>query len=172
MSDNSHFGGGQRTPGGILEVPEPLPAGFVRLAELVSSTIERQLGYFRNERVVVFGYCPGGGEVIWRDGSSSGFGAGGWRVFLEEISPLAARMGVKLGDLESIGTHVLLMDRLTGDVYGVPRDLAEATLARFYGTPTPNRPCLCTLGNCATCPVGDCAMSAAFRGVKPAPKRQ
>jgi hypothetical protein len=170
MSNTVHCGAGQPTLGKMLELPEFLPSEFVRLAELVSSSIERPLGYFRNERVVVFGYCPGGGEVIWRDGSSSGFAAGAWRVFLEEISPLAARRGVKLGDLTSIGTHVLLMDRLTGAVYGVPRELAEATLASVYGTPRPRRPCLCTLMNCAACPVGTCALSAAFRGEKPAAK--
>jgi hypothetical protein len=136
--------------------PAPLPADLVKLVELRAASIERSLGYFRNERFVIFGYCPCGGEVIWKDGHCSGFGAGGWRIFLDEISPLAARYNVSVGDLNSAGTHVLLMDRLHRAIYATPRQIAEEFLACIYGIPPPRRPCLCAPLDCAICPVRTC----------------
>ena len=47
-----------------------LPPSFVEIIELRGASIEGRLGYFRPERFVIFGYCPGGGEVIWKDGHS------------------------------------------------------------------------------------------------------
>jgi hypothetical protein len=131
----------------------PPPPDAIDLPELRGASIEHRLGYFGDEPVVVFGYCPGGEEVIWKDGRSSGFGTGGWRTFLQECAPLAARRGASLGDLTSVGTHVLLMDRLRGRVFAVPRQSAEDFLARVYGLPPPTRPCLCALTDCAACPL-------------------
>jgi len=134
--------------------PAPaLPANAVELVELRGASVEHRLGYFRDAPFVVFGYCPGGGEVIWRDGESSGFGTGGWRMLLYDIAPRAARQGVNLGDTTTAGTHVLLMDRVRGAVYGVTRDEAEAFLGRVYGVPVRTRRCLCALMNCDDCPL-------------------
>ena len=131
----------------------PPPPGAIELPELRCASIEHRLGYFGDDAVVVFGYCPGGGEVIWKDGRSSGFGTGGWRAFLQEFAPMATRRGASIGDLTSVGTHVLLMDRVGGVVYAVPRESAEDFLARAYGLPLPTRPCLCALMDCAACPL-------------------
>ena len=131
----------------------PLPANAIELVELRSASIEHRLGYFGDQPFVVFGYCPAGAEVIWKDGRSSGFGTGGWRAFLQEFAPLAARYGATIGDLNSVGTHVLLMDRIRRATYAVSRESAEEFLARVYGLPRPTRRCLCSLMNCAACPL-------------------
>ena len=133
----------------------PPPEDSVELLELRGAAIAHRLGYFGSERIVIFGYCPGGGEVVWKDGRSSGFATGGWRVFLPEIAPLAALLGADLGDLSRVGTHVLLMDRGDGKVYAVRREAAEAFLARTCRIPPPSRPCLCALA-CGTCPIRGC----------------
>jgi hypothetical protein len=130
----------------------PLPPDAIELPELRGASIEHRLGYFADEPVVVFGYCPGGGEVIWKDGRSSGFGTGGWRAFLQEFAPLVTSRGASAGDLTSVGTHVLWMDRPRGTVYAVPRQSAEEFLARAYGLPPPTRLCLCAQMDCAACP--------------------
>ena len=133
--------------------PARLPPNAIELIELRSASIEHRLGYFRDQPFVIFGYCPGGGEVIWKDGRSSGFGTGGWKIFLQEVAPLAARRGASIGDLTSVGTHVLLMDRIRGAIYAVPRESAEDFLSQAYGLPQPTRQCLCALMNCAACPL-------------------
>src|SRR6185312_11333860 len=145
----------------------PLPPGIIELAELHSVSIDRQLGYFRDERFVLFGYCPGGGEVVWKDGHSAGFGTGGWRTFLEEIAPLANRLGCSLGSATSAGTHVLLVDRARGTVYVAEREPAEEFLARIYGIPPPTRRCLCALMDCATC-LARRGIDAGAEGLRPA----
>jgi hypothetical protein len=129
----------------------PLPRDAIELPELRGASIEHGLGYFGDEPFVVFGYCPGGGEVIWKDGPSSGFGTGGWRAFLQEFAPMAARRGASIGGLSSVGTHVLLMDRIGGEVFAVPRESAEEFLARAYGVPPQTRRCLCAMPDCAAC---------------------
>jgi hypothetical protein len=130
-----------------------LPVHAIELVELRSASIEHRLGYFGDAPFVIFGYCPGGGEVIWRDGESSGFGTGGWRILLYDIAPRAARHDVNLGDTTRAGTHVLLMDRARGAVYGVTREEAEAFLTRVYGVAARKRRCLCALMNCDDCPL-------------------
>jgi hypothetical protein len=142
-----------------------LPPSAVELIELRSASIERRLGYFRDAPFVIFGYCPGGGEVIWKDGQSSGFGTGGWKIFLQEIAPLAARCGASIGNLASIGTHVLLMDRIRRAVYALPRESAEDFLARIYGSPRSTRRCLCALMDCAACPLRAGCIAGAGGGV-------
>jgi hypothetical protein len=64
---------------------------------------------------------------------------------------------VSVGDLNSAGTHVLLMDRLHRAVYATPRQVAEEFLTCIHGIPPPSRPCLCALLDCATCPVHTCS---------------
>ena len=154
MSSNNHIADASAWSGTDSQIPPPrLPSNAVELIELRSASIEHRLGYFRDEPFVIFGYCPGGEEVIWKDGHSSGFGAGGWKLFLLEIAPLAARRGASVGDLTSAGTHVLLMDRIRGAIYATPRKSAEEFLARIYGIAPSNRRCLCSLMNCAACPL-------------------
>jgi hypothetical protein len=151
-----------RTPADPPPVPSPPPppGDLIELPELASASIEHRLGYFRDDPVVIFGYCPGGAEVIWRDGHSSGFGTGGWRTFLLDIAPLALRHGVHLGDLTHPGTHVLLMDRPRQKTYATTRPTAEAHLARTYGTALRTKRCLCSRTDCAACPLRDVCPSA------------
>src|SRR5690348_11120467 len=131
MSDGDDRPAGESAGGADIHGRElGLPRGAVALVEFRAAAIEQGLAYFRAERFVIFGYCPGGGEVIWKDGDSSGFGTGGWRTFLEEIAPVARRYGINLGGVNSVGTHVLLVDRAKGAVYAAPRESAETFLAK------------------------------------------
>lgn len=148
-------------------VDVPLPVDFVELPKMLTTSIEHRLGYFGNERFVIFGYCPGGGEVVWKDGLSYGFGAGGWQIFLYEIAPLAARHGAVLGSLQSTGTHVLVMDRLRARTFAAPRERAEAFMARVCAQPPPSQPCLCAITECARCRVLTCVLHPSPR----APRR-
>jgi hypothetical protein len=140
------------------------PRDFRELTELGSSSVEHALGYFGDEPCVLFGYCPGAEEVVWRDSHTSGFAAGGWRTFLWEIAPLAARHGVDLGSANRLGTHVLFMDRGRGALYAAPRESAERFLSLLYGVPLPKRPCLCSRTGCALCPVRDCLHAGVASG--------
>lgn len=133
-----------------------LPDGTATLSQFRAAAVAQGLGYFRTERFVVFGYCPGGGEVIWKDGHSSGFGTGGWRIFLEEIAPVSNHNGIDLGGVDRVGTHVLVIDRAQDAVYAVPRDSAEIFLANINRIPLPTRPCMCALLDCRSCPVRTC----------------
>jgi hypothetical protein len=143
-----------------------LPApGFIELIELRGASIEHRLGYFRSEPFIIFGYCPGGGEVIWKDGHSSGFGAGGWKILLQELASLAARYDAFLGDLTRAGTHVLFMDRASRKMYAAPREAAEEFMAQLYHIPGWHRRCLCSLMDCTTCPLR--ARCQAFTGGTP-----
>lgn len=160
MNDDSDRSAGSRESASPTPVREVAPPhGAVTLVEFRAAAVEHGLGYFRSERFVIFGYCPGGGEVIWKDGHSSGFGTGGWRMFLDEIAPAAQRYGISVGSANGAGTHVLLIDR-TGDVvYVAPRESAEAFLARVNGVAPPTRRCLCALFDCRFCPVRTCPLA-------------
>jgi hypothetical protein len=127
------------------------PGDFIDCTELGLISVDQKLGYFGDAPLVIFAYCAGGGEVIWKDGHCSGFGAGGWKVFLNEIAPLALSRGVDLGSIHSSGTHVLLIDRHYHAVYAAPRKSAEHFLCKYYGLPLPVRKCLCGLMNCGAC---------------------
>jgi hypothetical protein len=166
MNDRKDISGIDEESGAdCATLPVCLPPNFVELIELRSTQIELRLGYFRKERFVVFGYCPGGGDVLWKDGHSSGFGAGGWRTFLEEIAPLAQRRGMDLGGTTAVGTHVLLIDRHRKAAYVAPRESAEDFLARVCGVPRSVRRCLCTVVDCASCPIRTCPKAG--RGTQP-----
>jgi hypothetical protein len=125
-----------------------VPGDFVECSELDIASVEQKLGYFGDAPLVIFAYCAGGAEVIWKDGNSSGFGTGGWQIFLEEIAPLALLHGVDLGSIGSAGTHVLLIDRQQHVVYAAPRRSADCFLCRHYGLAPPARQCLCGLPDC------------------------
>ena len=140
-----------------------VPAVFLQLTEIHATAIDHRLGYFRCQRYVIFGFCPAGGEVVWKDGLSYGFGAGGWQTFLYEIIPTATRHGVFLGNLRSAGTHVLVMDRVQDVAYAAPRAAAEAFLAAAYGQPVPSRACLCSLTGCDDCPMHSCILHPSRR---------
>ena len=145
--------------------PAPPATALTELPALRGMAIEHRLGYFRDDPIVLFGYCPGGGEVIWKDGHSSGFGTGGWRTYLWEIAPLAAQRGAFLGNMSAVGSHVLVLDRVAQRIYVGPRRDAEAFLAQAYDLQPFPRPCLCSGSACADCPM----RAAGFcRGVDPA----
>jgi hypothetical protein len=129
-----------------------LPVDVIELTEVAVGPAAHALGYYRDERFVIFGYCPGGGEVVWKDGHSSGFATGGWRTFLNDIVPLALRYGVDLGSLDRVGTHVLLIDRQGGVAFAIERTPAEQFLCRLYGLPPAAHPCLCGRRPCARRP--------------------
>lgn len=148
-------------------VDVPLSVDFVELTKIRATSIEHRLGYFGKERFVIFGYCPGGGEVVWKDGLSYGFGAGGWQVFLYELAPLAACHGAALGSLQSAGTHVLVMDRLRARTFAAPRERAEAFMARVCAQPPPSQPCLCAITECARCPMRTCILHPSHRHARP-----
>lgn len=133
-----------------------LPTDFREFTELRLTNIEHGLGYFGDEPYVIFGYCPGGGEVIWKDGAASGFGAGGWKIFLEDIIPLALCHGIDLGSISSAGTHVLLLDRVRRTIYSASRKSAEEFRSRVYGLPMPRRTCLCGQMDCSACVANSC----------------
>lgn len=128
------------------------PGDFVELAEFHVPSIARQLGYLGDDPFVLFGYCPWVFEVIWRDGRAFGFGNDGWRTYLLEIGPVAKGHGADIGTTTCLGTHVLLMDRLRKRLYAARRESAEKFLARLYGKPSPERPCLCPRTSCVHCP--------------------
>ena len=105
--------------------------GFHRLAERLRQVIDPQrLGYFGKSRFVFFYYEPRGEEVVWNDGRTYGFSCGGWRVFCDEVVPLAARHGVDVGDHQRRGDQVLVVDRELRQAYFADRSIAE----RFVGT--------------------------------------
>lgn len=107
-----------------------VPPGFLKLStgrqQQQSWGCDRELGYFGQERFVMFYYEPRGQDVIWADGRSSGFGTGGWQYFLDEIEPLARRMGLDAGSTTSRGRHALVLDRHFGHAYFADRGEAEA----------------------------------------------
>lgn len=160
MSDDKNRPRGSSAGGSPPSVRDVAPPhGFVTLVEFRAVAVAQGLGYFREERFVIFGYCPGGGEVIWKDGHSSGFGTGGWQMFLDEIAPAAQRYGIRVGSAKGAGTHVLLIDRAADVVYAARREPAEAFLARINGVVPPTRQCICALFDCRFCPVHTCPLA-------------
>ncbi len=129
----------------------PIPPDFTELIELRSVAIEHKLGYFRDEPFVLFAFSPEGGEVIWKDGRSSGFGTGGWRMFLDRIAPVARRYGADVGDIDRAGTHAVLMDRVRGAVYVATFESAQRFLFEANGLSVPARRCLCLQKDCPSC---------------------
>ena len=94
-----------------------VPSSFLKLSDRLQQCCPRQLGYFGQDRFVMFYFEPRGGEVVWTDTRTCGFGTGAWQVFLDEIEPLARQHGVNLGNTESKGQHALIIDRHWGHAY-------------------------------------------------------
>lgn len=111
------------------ERPASVPDQSILIGEGLHRVLDRRLGYCGDDRFVLFYYEPRGEEVMWMDSRRHGFGLGGWRIFLEDIAPLAARYGVDVGVSGPRRTHALVLDRLGGLAYFVPRDSAEEFIA-------------------------------------------
>jgi hypothetical protein len=105
-----------------------VPPSFLKLSSAArqQQCCERELGYFGQDRFVMFYYEPRGQDVIWADSRKSGFGTGGWQYFLDVIEPMARRMGVDAGNTTSRGKHALIVDRDFGQAYYADRQEAEA----------------------------------------------
>jgi hypothetical protein len=105
-----------------------VPPSFIKLSSVArqQQCCARELGYFGQERFVMFYYEPRGQDVIWVDGRSSGFGTGGWQYFLDQIEPLARRLGLDAGSTTSRGQHALIVDRDFGQAYFADRREAQA----------------------------------------------
>ena len=119
--------------------PAGLPADFVPLPGPPSGWSDRSLGYVGDARFVVFRYEPRGEEVVWDDGDTYGFGAGGWRDFLDRVAPLADRVGINLGlgwGGDAAAVAVLVLDRHSGSAYFASRRSAD----RFLGRPPGGAP--------------------------------
>ena len=125
------------------KTPCPVPTCFRKVVEIPGSSLDRKLGYFGNAQFVVFSFHPTAGDVIWNDGRSSGFGAGGWQIFLSDCVPAARRVGAHLGSQDDIGSDGMMLDRTRGKTYAVARKCAEEFLARENGRPLPTHRCLC-----------------------------
>lgn len=107
-----------------------VPSGFSKLSDRLQQSIDRQLGYFGQDRFVMFYYEPRGAEVVWTDSQSCGFGTGGWRIFLDEIEPIARQDGADLGTAETRGRHGMVVDREYGRAYYADQGEARAFLAQ------------------------------------------
>lgn len=107
----------------------------ILIHERLPGALDRQLGYFGNNRYVFFYFDTRGDGVLWQDGQSLGFGPGAWRPFAEYIEPLAARYGIVLSERKATGA-VLLLDRQTYRAYFAPWHIAQAALAGQTGQPS------------------------------------
>lgn len=106
-----------------------VPADFVEVRECLPVQSDRQLGYFGDCRYVAFRFEPRAEDVIWSDERSFGIATGAWQRFADEVEPLADLYSVNVGNLTSVGTHVLVIDRVRATCYFAPRASAEAFLA-------------------------------------------
>ena len=115
-------------------VAEALPPGFLALAERLPPYLDRSLGYVGADRFVIFYYEPRGEEVVWEDGHTYGFGAGGWCAFEDLVAPLGKRHGADLGNEKSAGRDVLVLDRQKGLTYFAERGCARRFVRGLTGT--------------------------------------
>lgn len=106
-----------------------VPSSFLQLSDRLQQCCPRQLGYFGQDRFVMFYFEPRGGEVVWTNSRSCGFGTGAWQVFLDEIEPLARRHGINLGNAETRGQHGLIIDRHWGQAYFAVQSEGRSFLA-------------------------------------------
>jgi hypothetical protein len=119
------------SPDGARVADAP-PPGFLALPERLPPYLDRRLGYVGDDRFVIFYYEPRGEEVVWEDGHTYGFGAGGWCAFEDLVAPLGKLHGADLGNTVSAGRDVLVLDRQRGLTYFAERGCAR----RFVGGPT------------------------------------
>lgn len=120
----SDAGGGDWGPPFLLGVPHD----FIPVRESLSTDLARRLGYVGEARFVAFCYESRVEEVLWEDGSTYGFGAGGWCVFLDRIEPIAKQYGAILG-VDRPAADVLLFDRQSGSAYFAERESAKRFLS-------------------------------------------
>jgi hypothetical protein len=113
------------------------PADFLQLSEALAVDLDRRLGYVGEGRFVALHYESRAESVIWEDGHTYGFGAGGWCVFLDRVAPMAARQGANVGSDGGAApvTDVLLLDRQSGSAYLATRQSARRFLAEQAQTP-------------------------------------
>ena len=97
------------------------PEGFVEIAELLPPTIHRKLGYLGKAHAVLFYYDPDADEVAWHDGSRGGLGTGGWRAFIDLVTPLAEHYGVNVGGDGIRAANAIVIDRETYSAWFAPR---------------------------------------------------
>jgi hypothetical protein len=115
-------------------VADTLPAGFRALPERLPPYLDRSLGYVGGDRFVIFYYEPRGEEVVWEDGHTYGFGAGGWCAFEDLVAPLAKRHSAELGNEKCAGRDVLVLDRQRGLTYFAERGCARLFVRGLTGT--------------------------------------
>jgi hypothetical protein len=116
------------------DVADALPPEFLALPERLPPYLDRSLGYVGADRFVIFYYEPRGEEVVWEDGHTYGFGAGGWCAFEDLVAPLAKRHGADLGNEKSAGRDVLVLDRQRGLTYFAERGCARLFVRGLTGT--------------------------------------
>jgi hypothetical protein len=98
-----------------METPAALALPASRFVAVLQSSVrgmDQMLGYRGHDRFVVLYYEPRGEEVVWRDCASYGFATGAWSVFLDNLAPIAQLYGVNVGTMDSMASHVLLIDRV------------------------------------------------------------
>lgn len=103
-----------------------VPPGFLKVSDPLQQWLDRQLGYFGDDRYVFFYYEPRGEEVMWNDGRGYGFGNGAWQTFFDQVAPVASRHGVNVGAGEVPGEHALVVDRLCRQAYFADLTSAKA----------------------------------------------
>lgn len=109
-----------------------IPEHFTEVLEPRLRSADRRLGYMGSQRFVIFDFSVEGGEVLWRDGHSCGFGSGGWQLFLGELASHAAQLGATLSSHDAEGTHVFIVDRLHRAAYLALRQHAQDFLEGLY----------------------------------------
>lgn len=113
------------------------PADFLHVSETLAIGLDRGLGYVGEGRFVAFHYESRAESVIWEDGYTYGFGAGGWCLFLDRVGPIAARYRVNVGGDGGSApvTDVFLLDRQSGSAYFATRESAKRFLLEKARTP-------------------------------------
>ena len=106
----------------MLKAPVSLPAGWLG-----------QFGYHGWRRFVALYWEPCGDEACYDDGQSSACGMSDNWLYLAlirkpELADWLHGHDIRLGDSEREAQHVLLVDALTGDLYGVERRDARSIL--------------------------------------------
>ena len=102
-----------------------LPESFAEITELLPPAIHRKLGYLGKARAVLFYYDCAADEVAWHDGTRGGLGTGGWRAFIDLVTPLAEQYGATVGGDGIRATDAIVIDRETYSAWFAPRGTAR-----------------------------------------------
>ena len=97
-------------------------------------SIDQELGYYGEDRFVMFYYEPNRREVRWRDSRSCGAGCTEWPPPFAGIETHGRNAGITLGNFKGPGDHVLLVDRVDHQVCFAYREEAQEFLARQCAT--------------------------------------